>query len=107
MIPLLRCVARCSALVLPALLAGACAARPTASPAVASASATSARYFPPPGDAWERRSPAAVGMDSAWTAATVDEQWQLDQWGEDEEAVKALAGRRFDFEAGARFLALL
>src|SRR5688500_13498654 len=70
--PLLRCVVRCSALVLPALLAGACAARPTTSPALASASATSARYFPPPGDAWERRSPAAVGMDSARLASAVE-----------------------------------
>jgi CubicO group peptidase (beta-lactamase class C family) len=72
MIPLLRRVARCFALVLPALLAVACAARPTASPAVASAAAMSARYFPPPGDAWERRSPAAVGMDSARLASAVE-----------------------------------
>lgn len=49
----------------------------------------------------------AVDLESAWAAATLDEQWQADQWGEDEEATKALSGRRFDFEAGARFLALL
>ena len=49
----------------------------------------------------------AVGLDTAWDAATLDEQWQADQWGEDEEAAKALAGRRADFAAAARFLSLL
>lgn len=49
----------------------------------------------------------AVGLDQAWAAASLDEQWQIDQWGKDEEAVKALAGRRRDFAAGARFLTLL
>ena len=49
----------------------------------------------------------AVGLDQAWTAAALDEQWQAGQWGEDEEAAKALAGRRRDFEAAARFLSLL
>ena len=49
----------------------------------------------------------AIGVDQAWKAGTLDEQWQIDQWGEDDELTKALAGRRFDFEAGARFLALL
>ena len=43
----------------------------------------------------------------AWAAASLDEQWQVDQWGEDEEAMQALAGRRADFAAAARFLALL
>ena len=49
----------------------------------------------------------AAGLDQAWTAAALDEQWQAGQWGEDEEAAKALAGRRRDFEAAARFLSLL
>ena len=49
----------------------------------------------------------AVGLDQAWAAAALDEQWQAWQWGEDEEAAKALAGRRRDFEAAARFLSLL
>jgi chaperone required for assembly of F1-ATPase len=49
----------------------------------------------------------AITFEPAWAAATLDEQWQIDQWGDDPEAVKALAGRRFDFEAGTRFLALL
>lgn len=49
----------------------------------------------------------AVGVDDAWTAVTVDEQWQLDQWGADAEAEKALENRRRDFLVAARFLELL
>ena len=49
----------------------------------------------------------ALSRDAAWAAATLDDQWQAEQWGEDEEAAAALAGRRRDFEAAARFLALL
>jgi chaperone required for assembly of F1-ATPase len=49
----------------------------------------------------------AIGLEPAWGAATLDEQWQAEQWGEDEEAAKALAGRRADFAAAARFLSLL
>lgn len=49
----------------------------------------------------------AISLDTAWAAAALDEQWQLDQWGADEEAVKALAGRHADFAAASRFLSLL
>ena len=49
----------------------------------------------------------AVRLDQAWAAASLDEQWQIEKWGEDAEAVKALAGRRADFAAAARFLSLL
>ena len=49
----------------------------------------------------------AISLDQAWAAASLDEQWQVEQWGEDEEAAKALAGRRADFAAAARFLSLL
>jgi chaperone required for assembly of F1-ATPase len=49
----------------------------------------------------------AIGLDAAWAAAALDEIWQLEQWGEDAEAAKALAGRREDFAAAARFLSLL
>ena len=48
-----------------------------------------------------------VARDVAWTAVTIDEQFQLDEWGSDAEAEKALATRREDFEAGARLLELL
>lgn len=49
----------------------------------------------------------ALGLDEAWAAATLDEQWQAEQWGQDDEAAAALAGRQRDFAAAARFLALL
>ena len=50
---------------------------------------------------------AAIDLDTAWAAATLDEQWQIEQWGEDAEALAMLASRRRDFEAGFRFLNLL
>jgi len=46
----------------------------------------------------------AVNADEAWEAVTVDERWQREQWGEDEEAEKALSIRRHDFFAAAQFL---
>jgi chaperone required for assembly of F1-ATPase len=48
-----------------------------------------------------------VDPETAWTAATVDEAWQTEQWGEDAEAAAMLASRRRDFEAGHHFLSLL
>lgn len=50
---------------------------------------------------------AAIDLESAWTAASIDEQWQIDQWGDDAEALAALANRRADFAAAYRFLTLL
>ena len=54
----------------------ACAApatTPSASPAPSAAPAADSRaaYFPPPGDGWQRRRPADVGMDSIALAAAV------------------------------------
>ena len=49
----------------------------------------------------------AIGLEAAWAAATLDEQWQAEHWGADEEGAAALTARRRDFEAAARFLALL
>ena len=49
----------------------------------------------------------ALGREQAWAAASLDEQWQLEKWGEDSEAALALANRRRDFESGAHFLQLL
>ena len=46
-------------------------------------------------------------LETAWSAATLDEQWQLEQWGADAEAEKALDARRRDFEAAYLFLRLL
>lgn len=49
----------------------------------------------------------AIGRDAAWAAAQVDEDWQAEQWGFDDLAIAAREARRADFDAGARFLALL
>lgn len=49
----------------------------------------------------------AIGADQAWAAATLDESWQAEQWGEDAEAAAVLAARRAEFDAADRFLRLL
>jgi chaperone required for assembly of F1-ATPase len=49
----------------------------------------------------------AVTAEQAWDSVSIDERWQLEQWGADAEAETALENRRNDFLAGARFLELL
>lgn len=49
----------------------------------------------------------AMTADEAWKAVSVDERWQLEQWGADAEAEAALENRRRDFMAGASFLVLV
>jgi chaperone required for assembly of F1-ATPase len=49
----------------------------------------------------------AMTPGEAWDAVSVDERWQIDQWGADAEAVAALDNRRRDFMAAASFLELL
>jgi chaperone required for assembly of F1-ATPase len=49
----------------------------------------------------------ALTPGEAWESVTIDERWQAEQWGVDPEAEAALAGKRRDFLAAARFLALL
>jgi chaperone required for assembly of F1-ATPase len=48
-----------------------------------------------------------ISAESAWDAVTVDERWQLEQWGADPEAEQRLENNRRDFLAAARFLELL
>lgn len=43
----------------------------------------------------------------AWNAVSINERWQLEQWGADEEAEQVLHNRERDFLAAARFLDLL
>ena len=50
---------------------------------------------------------SAMTAEQAWDAVSVDERWQLEQWGADSEAETALANRRRDFLVAARFLELL
>lgn len=49
----------------------------------------------------------AVDLDTAWAAASLDEAWQFEQWGEDAESAEVLEARRQEFAAGYRFLKLL
>jgi len=49
----------------------------------------------------------AFTTEQAWDAVSLDERWQLEQWGSDAEAEAAMASRRRDFLAAARFLELL
>lgn len=44
--------------------------------------------------------------EEAWKTAHVDEDWQISQWGEDEEAAARRAHRWRDFAAAARLLQL-
>jgi chaperone required for assembly of F1-ATPase len=45
--------------------------------------------------------------EDAWEAVSLDDRWQLEQWGDDPEARAALDARRRDFMAAARFIDLL
>jgi len=47
-----------------------------------------------------------IGIDEVWNAAHVDEDWQIEHWGEDAEATERRAIRRNELEAAACFLAL-
>lgn len=49
----------------------------------------------------------AITPGQAWDAVTIDDRWQIEQWGADAEAELALENRRRDFLAAARFLELL
>lgn len=49
----------------------------------------------------------AMDADAVWAAANLDEDWQAEQWGEDDLALKARETRRRDFDAAARFLSLV
>lgn len=49
----------------------------------------------------------ALSPEKAWDAVSIDERWQIEQWGSDVEAELALENRRRDFMIAARFLDLL
>ena len=48
-----------------------------------------------------------LDVEQAWAAAHVDEDWQMAQWGEDEEAMSRRDRRFEDFRSAADFLRLL
>jgi chaperone required for assembly of F1-ATPase len=45
-----------------------------------------------------------IDRDQAWAAAHVDEDWNIEQWGVDEEIAARRAARLIDFEAAAGIL---
>ena len=45
--------------------------------------------------------------DEAWRLSRIDEQWNIEQWGEDAEAARQAARRGADFMASAELLRLL
>jgi chaperone required for assembly of F1-ATPase len=48
-----------------------------------------------------------LGIDEVWRAAQLDEDFQIERWGEDDEAMRRRAGLRADLAAAARLLDLL
>jgi chaperone required for assembly of F1-ATPase len=48
-----------------------------------------------------------LAPEEAWDAVSIDERWQLEQWGADADAEVALDNRRRDFLSASRFLDLL
>jgi chaperone required for assembly of F1-ATPase len=49
----------------------------------------------------------AMDADTVWAAANLDEDWQAEQWGEDDLAMKTREAHQHEFEAAARFLSLV
>jgi chaperone required for assembly of F1-ATPase len=49
----------------------------------------------------------AIDLDTAWSASTVDEAWQAEQWGEDSLASARLEARRQEFADAYGFRRLL
>lgn len=49
----------------------------------------------------------AATPDDIWSAVNLDEDWQVEHWGEDDLARQARAARRADYDAAVRFLSLI
>jgi len=47
-----------------------------------------------------------IDVDAAWSAAQLDEDFQIEKWGEDEEAADRRRNLRTDLDAAARLLEL-
>lgn len=48
----------------------------------------------------------AVDVDHAWSLSRIDEHWQIEQWGEDDEATEAESKKKASFEHASRFYQL-
>ncbi|MEO3999236.1 ATP12 family protein [Mesorhizobium sp. CAU 1732] len=49
----------------------------------------------------------ALDPDEAWTAAHIDEDWNIEQWGDDAEAIHRRVLRRRDFDAAVALIRAL
>jgi chaperone required for assembly of F1-ATPase len=49
----------------------------------------------------------AIDLETAWSAISLDEVWQAEQWGQDAEAAAVLEARRKDFAAAYSFHQLI
>ena len=47
-----------------------------------------------------------LAPDAAWAAAHVDEDWQIEHWGADDEAQRRRQARRVEFDAAVEFMGL-
>ena len=47
-----------------------------------------------------------ITAEQAWAVSHIDERWQLERWGEDEELSERLEGLRREISAAGKFLAL-
>lgn len=50
---------------------------------------------------------AVVDADEVWRLAHVDEDWQISQWGDDEEAIRRRAARKVDLDAACGLFRVL
>lgn len=48
-----------------------------------------------------------LSPEEGWSAAHIDEDWQIEQWGQDSEAIARRNLRRRDFDAATRLIAAL
>jgi chaperone required for assembly of F1-ATPase len=49
----------------------------------------------------------ALSVEEAWSAAHVDEDWQIEQWGEDAEAAERRRYRWQEMQSARRLLGLV
>ena len=48
-----------------------------------------------------------IDAEAAFVAATLEETFQIERWGEEEEAARVREGRRLDLAQASRFIELL
>ena len=53
------------------------------------------------------RSQGELSLDETWAAAHIDEDWQIEQWGEDAEAAERRRYRWSEMQAASRLFDLV